>query len=138
MAITAAVPNSYKADLLAAVHAAGDVYKIALYTSSATLDKTTTAYTATGEVTGTGYTAGGKTLTGYAAASGSDVAWIDWADPVWTTATFTARGAIIYNSSKSNKILGIWDFGLDVTSTGSDFTLTLPAAAFNTAVIRIS
>lgn len=139
MPITAAIPNSFKADLFAGVHAAADVYKIALYTSAATLDKTTTAYSATNEVSGTGYTAGGATLAGYTPGSGSDVAWIDWTtDPTWANATITARGALIYNSSKSNKAVAVIDFGADITSTAATFTVQLPAPGATTAVVRIS
>jgi hypothetical protein len=138
MAITAAVCNSFKADILAAVHAAGDVYKIALFTSSATLSKATTAYSSTGEVTGTGYTAGGQTLVGYTPGASGDVAWLDWTtDPSWATATITARGALIYNSSKSNKAVAVLDFGSDITSTAATFLVTLPTADASNAVVRV-
>ena len=140
MAITTAMCSSFKEELLKGVHDfENDTFKMALYTSSATLDASTTAYTVTNEVSGTGYTAGGKTLAGYTPGSGSNTAWIDWTtDPVWTASSFTARGAVIYNSSKSNKIVAILDFGADITSSASDFTVTLPAAAAGTAVIRLS
>lgn len=139
MTINTAVCDSFKAELLTATHAAGDVYKMALYTSSASLGVGTTAYSATNEVSGTGYTAGGVTLVGYTAGSGSDVAWIDWTtDPSWSTATITARGALIYNSSKSNKAVATYDFGSDVVSTAATFTVTLPAATSSTAVLRIA
>lgn len=137
MAITTAMANSFKADILAGTHVAADVYKMSLYTSTATLNATTTAYSATNEVTGTGYTAGGKILTGYTPNSGSGEAWIDFADPTWTASTITARGCMIYNSSKSNKCVAVYDFGADVTSTAADFTPVMPVAAAGTAVIRI-
>lgn len=140
MAITTAVCNSFKADLMAMTpHTAADVYKIALYTSAATLDATTTAYSATNEVSGTGYTAGGATLVGFTPGSGSGVGWLDWTtDPTWPTSTITARGALIYNSSRSNKAVAVYDFGADITSTAATFTAALPAAAAGTALIRIA
>ncbi len=139
MAITTTICDSFKTDILAGTHVAADVYKIALYTSSATLGAATTAYSATNEVSGTGYTATGMTLVGYTPGFGSGVAWIDWTtDPTWTTATITARGALIYNSSKSNKAVATFDFGADVTSTASDFVVPMPASAAGTAVIRIA
>lgn len=100
MAITAAVCLSYKADLFNGIHQAADVYKIALYTSAATLDASTAAYTATGEVVGSGYSAGGLTLSGFSVTLDTATEILDWTtDPVWNPATITARGALIYNSS---------------------------------------
>src|SRR3954463_4389233 len=100
MAITAALTNSFNQECLAMTpHTAADVYKIALFTSAATLSKSTTAYAATNEVSGTGYTAGGATLAGFAVSLDTDTAILDWTtDPTWPTSTFTARGALIYNS----------------------------------------
>lgn len=127
MAITTAVCNSYKQEAMQGVHQPADDYKLALYASSATLDATTTAYTATGEVTGTGYTAGGKSLTGFTSGLASGTAYIDFDDPVWSAATITARGAIIYNATRSNAAVVVLDFGSDIISTAGDFTVTLPA-----------
>lgn len=142
MAITAALCNSFKLELLptaAGVHLSGDVYKIALYTSTATLNKSTTAYATTNEVVGTGYTAGGATLSGLTTALDTDTAYIDWTtDPTWPSATITARGALIYNSSKSNKAIAVLDFGGDITSTNGTFTVQLPLPAAATAVARIA
>jgi hypothetical protein len=140
MAITQAFTNQCKQDLFNGVHQPGDVYKIALYTSAATLDKATTAYTATNEVaSGGGYTTGGNTLSGFTVSIDTDTAYIDWtADPSWPTASFTARGAMIYNSTRSNKALAIFDFGSDKTSSGGTFAITLPAAAAGTALIRMA
>lgn len=115
-----------------------DTMKIALYTNSATLDATTTAYSATNEVVGTGYTAGGNTLTGNAISSGGTTAWITFSDSAWTTATITARGALIYDSSKSNAAIAVLDFGADKTSTAGTFTVQMPVAAASTALIRIA
>ena len=118
----------------------GNTLKIALYTSSASLGATSSAYSATNEVSGTGYTAGGVALSSQAVAydSTNQVAYFDAADPAWTTATITARGAMIYNNSKSNASVAILDFGSDYTSTAGTFTIQLPSAAYNTAIIRIS
>lgn len=141
MAITQAFCNSFKTELLAMTpHTAADVYKIALYTSLATLSKATTAYTATNEVAnGGGYTTGGATLSGFTAALDTDTAYLDWStDPTWAAATITARGALIYNSSRTNKALCVLDFGLDVISTNGTFTVQLPGAAAATALIRVA
>lgn len=142
MAITAAVCNSFKKELLdgSGTHLAADTYKIALYTSSATLGKGTTAYSATNEVGNSGtYAAGGAALSGFTCSLDTDTAILDWStDPQWTGATITARGALIYNSSKSNKAVAVLDFGSDITSTNGTFTVTLPAAAAATATVRIA
>jgi len=138
MAITAALCNSYKQEILQGLHEAADTYKIALFTSAATLSKATTAYSATNEVTGTGYTAGGATLASFAVSIDTDTAILDFADATWATSTITARGALIYNSSQSNKAVAVLDFGSDITSTAATFTVTMPAAAAATGLIRIA
>jgi hypothetical protein len=138
MAITAAICNSYKTEALQGIHLAADVYKIALYPSAATLSKATTAYSSTGEATGTGYTAGGATLAGRADSLDTDTAIIDFTDPTWPTSTITARGALIYNSTRANKAVAVLDFGADITSTAGTFTVTLPAPVAATGVIRIA
>ena len=115
-----------------------DTMKIALYTNSATLDATTTAYSATNEVVGTGYTAGGNTLAGNAISSGGTTAWLTFSDSAWTTATITARGALIYDSTQSNAAIAVLDFGADKTSTAGTFTVQMPVAAASTALIRIA
>jgi len=149
MAITQAMATSFKVDLLNGIHAFGtsvtrgstaaDTFYMALYTSSATLDSTTTAYTATNEVSGTGYSAGGQALSvATAPTSTSTTAWLDFDDEVWTTATITARGAMIYNSTQSNKCVAVLDFGGDKTSTAGDFTVIFPAANSTSAIIRIA
>jgi hypothetical protein len=138
MAITQAICNSYKKEILDGTHLSSNTYKIALYTSSATLDKTTTAYTATNEVAnGSGYTTGGATLSGFTSALTSDTANLTWTDPSWASASFTARGALIYNSSVSNKAVMVIDFGADVTATNGTFTVDLPASGAS-ALIRIT
>jgi hypothetical protein len=138
MAITTALCNSYKQEILQGIHLAADTYKIALYTNAATLGKGTTAYSATNEVSGTGYTAGGATLSGFAATLDGDVACLDFADPSWANATITARGALIYNASRSNKAVAAFDFGADVSSTNATFAGVLPAADASNALIRIA
>lgn len=138
MAITTAICNSYKLELLGGTHQAGDVYKMALYTSSAALDKTTTVYSATNEVAGTGYTAGGITLAGEARALDGDTAMLDFSDPTWSAATITAAGCLIYNSSRANKAVAAYSFGGNVTSTGGNFTVQIPAAAAATALVRVT
>ena len=143
MAITQTLTDTFLQDCLDGAQNlgdGGDTLKIALYTSSATLGATTSAYTATNEVSGTGYTAGGATLASQAVAydATNQVAFFDAADPAFTTATITARGALIYNNSKSNASIAVLDFGSDFTSTAGTFTIQLPSAAYNTAIIRIS
>ena len=137
MAITTAICNSYKQEILEGVHASTDTYKIALYTSSATLGASTTAYSSTNEVTGTNYSAGGVTLTGYTSGLASSTAYITFSDPSWADSTITARGCLIYNSSKTNKAVACFDFGSDVVSVSGTFTIDLPAAGA-TALIRIA
>ena len=148
MAITQAMCTSFKVDLLNGIHAFGttvaragttaDTMYMALYTSSATLDDTTTAYTATNEVSGTGYTAGGQALTTVAPTSSGTTAYLDFNDETWTSSTITARGALIYNSTQSNKSVAVLDFGADKTSTAGDFTVVFPTADASNAIIRIA
>jgi hypothetical protein len=149
MAITQAMATSFKVDLLNGVHAFGttvtrgstnaDTFYIALYTSSATLGATTTAYTVTNEVSGTGYSAGGNSLTvSQTPTSTSTTAWLDFADSTWSSSTITAAGALIYNSTNSNKAVAVLDFGGDKTSTNGDFTIVFPTADSTSAIIRIA
>ena len=140
MAITAAICTSFKQEVLGGEHLAANTYKIALYTSAATLDATTTAYSATNEVAnGNGYTTGGATLSGFTRGNSGTTAWIDFtSDPAWTTSTITARGALIYNSSVSNKAVCVLDFGADKTSTNGTFTVVFPTADASNALIRLA
>ena len=137
MAIIQSIPTSFKSEILSGTHASGDVYKIALYTSAASLGASTTAYTATNEVAGTGYTAGGATLSGFNVTSSGTTAILDFADPSWAAATITARGALIYNSSKTNKAVYVMDFGSDITSTNGTFTVTFPVPDAASGLIRL-
>jgi len=112
------------------------VYKIALYTASANLDYTTTAYTTSNEVSGTGYTAGGKTLTPIVPTSSGQTAYVSFNNVTWNPASFTCRGALIYNST-TGAAVAVLDFGADKTAT-STFTVTFPTAGYSTAIIRFS
>jgi len=139
MAITQALCTSFKSELLGGFHDLDtDTIKIALYTSSATLGATTTAYSTTNEVSGTGYTAGGNTLTSATIATSGTTAYLDFADTTWSSATMTARGALIYNADKSNRAIAVLDFGGDKTSTNGDFTIQFPTADASNAIIRIA
>jgi hypothetical protein len=140
MAITQAMCSSFKQQLLLAEHDMDtDTFKIALYTSAATLDASTTVYTTSNEVaTGGGYTAGGNTLAGATVSLTGTTAFVDFSDTSWSTATITARGALIYNSSKSNKAVAVLDFGSDKISTGGTFTIQFPTNDATNAIIRIA
>lgn len=142
MAITQAVATSFKTELMTGTHdftnSTGDTFKIALYTSAATLNASTTAYTATNEVSGTGYTAAGENLTNVTPTSSGTTAFTDFADVSWTGASFTARGALIYNSTDSNRAVIILDFGGDQTVSSGTFTIQFPTADSSNAIIRIA
>ena len=142
MAITSTLTTSFKKELLLGNHnftnSSGDTFKLALYTSSATLGATTTSFTTTGQASGTNYTSGGAALTNVTPTSSGTAAFTDFADLTFSTATITARGCMIYNSSDSNKSVATIDFGGDKTSTAGDFTIVFPAAAASTAIIRIA
>jgi len=141
--------TSFKDQLLEAVHdfrtsgSGGDTFKLALYTSSATLDATTTAYSATNEVSASGsYSAGGGALTNISPTTSGTTAFTDFDDLSFTTATITARGALIYNTTPThtytNPSVVVLDFGADKTSTAGTFTIVFPAATDTTAIIRIA
>jgi len=142
MAITQAMCTSFKVELLTGTHdftnSTGDTFKLALYTSSATLDASTTAYTVTNESSGLGYTAGGGTLTNVTPTSSGTTAFTDFADLTFSSATITARGCLIYNDTDSDKAVAVLDFGGDKTSTNGDFTIQFPAADASNAIIRIA
>ena len=145
MAITSAICNSFKQEILVGTHnftaSTGDTFKIALFTSSATLGASTTAYSATNEITndaGSAYTAGGENLTSVTPVLDSSTAVCDFSDVSWTSATFTANGALIYNSSQSNKAVCAIAFGGDKTATNGTFTVQFPTADASNAIIRIA
>ena len=137
MAITQAMCTSFKSEILQEGHQlATDTIKIALYTSSASLGATTTAYSTSNEVSGTGYTATGVTLTSAAVSTTGTTAHFDADDPTWTSASFTANGALIYNDTNSDKAIAVLAFGGDFTVAGGTFKIVFPAAG-STAIIRI-
>ncbi len=147
MAITQAVCTTFKQELMTGLHnftiTTGNVFKIALFPSTATLDAATATYTAVAgnEITGTNYTAGGVTLTNVTPVTSGTGAYTDFGptDPVWTTSTITnARGALIYNSTNGNRAVVVLDFGSDKSSSAGDFTVVMPAPALGTAIIRIA
>ena len=158
MAISQAMCTSFKVDILSGgqnfnttniARSANtqDVFKIALYTSSATLDATTTAYTTSGEVTGgVNYTAGGNTLTVAqiptsttgAGGSGTTTAWMNFNNVVWTSTSFSAAGAMIYNFTQGNRCVAILSFGGTVTTTSGNFTVVMPTSNNTNAILRIA
>ena len=156
MAITTAMCTSFKSELLQGIHnfhngsgggtttttGTGNTFKIALFTSSATLAASTTAYATTNEVSGTGYSAGGNTLTNVDPTTSGTTALTDFADTTWSSASITARGALIYNSSttagSANRAVCALDFGADKTSTSGDVVIQFPAADASNAIIRIA
>ena len=143
MAITQAMCTSFKKELLETGHnfknSGGSAFKLALYTSSATLGASTTAYATTNEVSGTGYSAGGSALTRVDPSTSGTTALTDFADLTFSTATITANGALIYNDDASNDAAVIvLAFGGDKTSTAGDFTIQFPTADASNAIIRIA
>ena len=156
MAITTAMCTSFKSELLQGIHnfhngsgggtttttGTGNTFKLALFTSSATLSVSTTAYATTNEVSGTGYSAGGNTLTNVDPTTSGTTALTDFADTTFSSSSITARGALIYNSSttagSADRAVCALDFGADKTSTSGDFTIQFPAADASNAIIRIA
>ena len=148
MSILQGATTSFKVELLQAVHNFGptspNTFKVALYTASANINADTTAYSTTNEVTGTGYTAGGNTLTiSTSPTSGNNssnipTAYISFSNTSWTNASFTARAALIYNSSQSNKSVAVLDFGADKTVSNDTFQIIFPTPDANSAIVRIS
>jgi len=143
--------TSFKTELLSGIHAIGttvvrgattaDTFKLALYTDAATLTAATTAYTTSGETTnttGSAYVAGGNTLASGTTSSSGTTAFADFADSSWSTASFTARGALIYNSTQTNKAVVVLDFGADKTATAGTFTIVFPTNDASSAIIRIA
>ena len=145
MAITSAICTSFKVELLKGVHdftaTTGNTFKIALYTSDATLGAGTTAYSTSNEITnssGTAYTAGGATLTSVTPTSSSTTALCDFSDVSYTSATFTANGALIYNDTQSDKAVAVIAFGGDKTASNGTFKIEFPAADASNAIIRLA
>ena len=151
MAITSCVVNSFKTELLKGLHSfdtsgatpAGNVFKIALYDNSATLGTTTTAYSASDEVSGSGYSAGGNTLTNTGVGTTTTTSFTDFSDTSWTSASFTARGCLIFNSSSvtgltANAAVCAVDFGGDKTVSSGTFTIQFPTNDASSAILRLS
>jgi hypothetical protein len=141
MAITSAIATSFKQEILVEGHNltnGADSIKLALYTSSATMGAATTAYSTSQEVSGTNYSAGGSALTNVTPATSGTTAVCDFADLTFGTATVTARGCLLYNSTNSNKALCAIDFGGDKTSTAGDFTVVFPSPTATGAIIRLA
>jgi hypothetical protein len=143
MAITQAMCTSFKKELLEAKHnflnSGGSTFKIALYTSSASLGAGTTAYTTSNEVSGTNYTAKGNTLTRVDPSTSGTTALTDFSDTTWSSSTITARGALIFNEDTSGDTsVIVLDFGADKSSSSGDFTIAFPAADASNAIIRIA
>ena len=145
MAISSAICTSFKQEILVGTHnftaTSGNTFKIALYTSSASLGASTTAYSATNEITnasGTAYTAGGATLTSVTPTTSGTTAICDFSDVSYTSASFTANGALIYNDTNSDKACAVIAFGSDKTVTSGTFTIQFPTADASNAIIRIA
>ena len=139
--ITQCLTASFKQELLEGIHnfalVGGDTFKIALYTSSANLDSSTLIYTTTNEVVGTGYTAGGGTLTRLGVTLSGTTAYTSWADFTWANSTLTVAGALIYNASKANRSVAVLNFGGSYSTTAHPFTITFPANTSTTAPVII-
>lgn len=143
MAISTAMCTSFKSELMSALHdfdnPGGNTFKIALYTSSATLGASTTAYSSTNEVSnGNGYTTGGNTLTSVSPTTSGTTAYVDFADTTWTSSTITANGALIYNNTNANRAVITLAFGSDKSSSNGDFQIIFPTANATDAIIRIA
>lgn len=142
MPITTAMPTSFKSQLMTGSHnfsnPGGNTFKIALYTSSATLGASTTAYSTTNEVSGAGYTAGGNTLTSVTPTTSGTTAYVDFADTTWASSTITANGALIYNANSANAAVAVLAFGSDKSSANGDFQIIFPTANATDAIIRIA
>ena len=143
MAITQTICTSFKAALLGGEmdfsSDTSQTFKIALYTSSATLGASTTAYSTTNEVSGTGYTAGGKTLPVASGVTSSDtVAYVDFTDVTWSSSSITARGALIYKSASGNPSVAVIDFGGDLESSSGNFTISWPAPSATNAIVIVA
>ena len=151
MALVQTLATSFKVEILDGIHnfgtgvirasTAADTFKIALYTATAALNATTTVYDTTDEVTGAGYTAGGNTLVISQVPTSTNtetVAWLNFQNSSWPSATFSANGALIYNSTQGNKAVAVLNFGSTKTTTNQTFTVTFPASSSSAAIIRIT
>lgn len=138
MALVQGLCSSFKQESWLGIHDLDtDTLKIALYTASATLNQSTTVYTATDEISGAGYTTGGEVLVNVQVLLSGNTAYVTFDNPSWSGASFTCRGALIYNSTKADRAIAVLDFGSDKTASGT-FTIQLPAATASSAVIRLA
>jgi len=138
MAIFQTQTLSFKREMLQAIHnLLTDTIRMALYTSSSSINEDTTVYTTTAEVTGGGYSAGGQTMTGAAINTSNGIVYVTFNNVVWTPASFTAAGALIYNASKGNKSIAVLSFGADKTGSGT-FTVQMPPNTSNSALLRFT
>jgi hypothetical protein len=151
LALVQTLATSFKVEILDGIHnfgtgvirasTAADTFKIALYTATAALNATTTIYDTTDEVTGAGYTTGGNTLIISQVPTSTNtetVAWLNFENSSWPNATFSANGALIYNSTQGNKAVAVLNFGSTKTTTNQTFTVTFPASTSSAAIIRIT
>lgn len=139
MAILSGVCNSFKEEVLKGIHnVEGDIFKIALYEETADLSPTTTSYTPSGESNGAGYTAGGQDLSGAVVSLDDGVAIVTFNDATWLSATISAAGALVYNSSKDNRAVAVLDFNGTKASTNGDFTVVFPVFDRNNAIIQLA
>ena len=145
MAIASAICNSFKQEILVGTHnftaSSGNAFKLALYTSSASMGASTTAYSSSNEISnssGSAYSAGGKAITSVTPVLDGSTAVCDFADVSWTSASFTANGCLIYNDTQSDKAVCVVAFGGDKTVSSGTFTIQFPAAAASTAIVRIA
>ena len=142
MAITTAFTTTGKQNCLNGVNnfsnSGGDAFNFALFTSAATLDATTTAYAATNEASGTGYTARGNTLTNNGVSTSGTTAFVDFADTSWSSSTITANGGLIFNTTDSDAAVSVHAFGSDVSSSSGTFTVTFPTADASNAILRLA
>jgi len=141
MGIVAGMTDSFKNELLSGTHnLSSDTIKVALYLDTSDIGPSTTVYTTSGETSGTNYIAGGNTLSGVAITKDGGTSYVDFTDSDWSSASFTAAGALIYNSSQSNKSIAVLDFGVreGITVSAGTFTVTFPSATADDAIIRIS
>ena len=138
MPILQGLCSSFKQESWLGIHDLDtDTLKLALYTANADLSQATTVYTLTGEVSGTGYTAGGEILTGVQVLLSGTTAYVTFNNPMWTGASFVCRGGLIYNTSKADRAIAVLDFGADKTASGN-FTIQLPASTATTALLRFA
>lgn len=142
MAITTAICDSFKQELAQALHdftaSTGNAFKMALYVAAATLGSSTTAYSATNEASGTGYTAGGAALTNITPQVTSNVAHWQFSNVSWSSSSITARGCLIYNTTNSNRAVAVWNFGADYTSSSGTFAVNMPTNNNSSALLRIA